>query len=271
MQRDVEKEYYWIDSFGGLNGPVQLSGLKELCQQTIISGDTEICAVGTKSWHPYRTISETADPISERSPVQNETKESAACPKPASLDRLNEEVRQHTTPKTPIYTDSPQKDTSKKKRFSLRNWAPNRQSHKGTSHHSPKECEMTHKQATIIITLLLIALGFPFFSVFKPAQTWEYKHITLVAGRNKRIGEGAFEYSSINLYESDLNKLGNTGWELVGSYLEMETAFPNFGKSDFVTGLQPNIRPQCLVLIFKRPRNLFSAFIDGYYYTGRTP
>ena len=164
-----------------------------------------------------------------------------------------------------------QKDTANKKRFSIHDWIPNRQSHKGTPQHLPKECEMTKKQGSIIITLLLIALGFPFFSFFRPAQTCEYKHITVRAGLNKRTGTDAFEYSSIKFNDSDLDALGKCGWELVGSYLELETAFPNFGKTDYVTGLQPNIRPQCLVLIFKRPINIFSAFMDGYYYTGTKP
>lgn len=48
-------------------------------------------------------------------------------------------------------------------------------------------------------------------------------------------------------------ELKSIGWEMVGSHLEMETAFPNFGKDDFVNGLQPNIRPQSLTLLFKRP------------------
>ncbi len=55
-----------------------------------------------------------------------------------------------------------------------------------------------------------------------------------------------------NLPEEMLNKLGSEGWELSSSYLEMETAWVNFGKNEYVTGLQPNIRPQRVVLVFKR-------------------
>jgi hypothetical protein len=32
----------------------------------------------------------------------------------------------------------------------------------------------------------------------------------------------------------------------------METAHPNFGNSEYVTGLQPNIRPQRVVLVLRR-------------------
>ena len=35
-------------------------------------------------------------------------------------------------------------------------------------------------------------------------------------------------------------------------YLEMETAFPNSGSAKYVTGPQPNVRPQRLVLILQR-------------------
>lgn len=58
--------------------------------------------------------------------------------------------------------------------------------------------------------------------------------------------------TSVTPSQDELSKLGAEGWELVGSYLEMETAFPNFGNAGYVTGLQPNVRPQRAVLIFRR-------------------
>jgi hypothetical protein len=81
---------------------------------------------------------------------------------------------------------------------------------------------------------------------------YEYTHINFLAGSNQRTGYSALKYASINFDKSILNKMGSEGWEMVGCYLEMETAFPNLGTGDYVTGLQPNIRPQCLVVIFKR-------------------
>jgi hypothetical protein len=56
----------------------------------------------------------------------------------------------------------------------------------------------------------------------------------------------------VNPTEIELNKLGSEGWVLVISYLELETAYPNFGDYKCVTGLQPNIRPQRAILVFKR-------------------
>ncbi len=58
---------------------------------------------------------------------------------------------------------------------------------------------------------------------------------------------------SIFIPEYELNKLGAEGWELVSAHLEMETAFYNFGKSEYHTGIKPNVRPKTVVAIFKRP------------------
>ncbi len=60
--------------------------------------------------------------------------------------------------------------------------------------------------------------------------------------------------TSVEVREEELNRLGSMGWELVSVYLEMETAFYNFGASDLHTGIKPNVRPQSVVAIFKRPK-----------------
>lgn len=124
-----------------------------------------------------------------------------------------------------------------------------------TSTPSSSSGGITRNQGSIIVALLCIGLGFPFLSFLKPAPRWEYKKLVfLTDGQPARTGFGARDYNSIKLDESLLESMGSQGWELVTSYLEMETAFPNFGKEDYVTGLQPNIRPQSLVLIFKHPK-----------------
>jgi len=65
----------------------------------------------------------------------------------------------------------------------------------------------------------------------------------------------AFAYSKatgVNPTEIELNKLGSEGWELVTSYFELETAYPNFEDYKYVTGVQPNIKPQRAIIVFKR-------------------
>ena len=45
-------------------------------------------------------------------------------------------------------------------------------------------------------------------------------------------------------------------WELVANITEIETVHPNFGKEDYVTGIQPNTRSKNVILIFRR-RKIF--------------
>lgn len=127
---------------------------------------------------------------------------------------------------------------------------------------------MTKGQGYFLIFLnLLLVCGFGSFiawhEVYKPkpeAPQWEYQILscsTMSPGTKEdegteRIKKGAFKPTAIKIDTEQMAALGVSGWELVGSFLEMETAFANFGKDEYVTGLQPNIRPQRVVLIFKR-------------------
>jgi hypothetical protein len=67
------------------------------------------------------------------------------------------------------------------------------------------------------------------------------------------LTSGALAQNQGTVRDAQLNALKLWGWELTGSYLEMETACPNSGNSDSVTSLKGNVRPQQLVLILKRP------------------
>lgn len=78
-------------------------------------------------------------------------------------------------------------------------------------------------------------------------QNWEYK-IVKVAGEVGTI----FSPRSFNDPTGQLNNLGKEGWELVSTYTEEETVHPNFGNSEYVTGLQPNNRTAVVNFVFKR-------------------
>lgn len=84
------------------------------------------------------------------------------------------------------------------------------------------------------------------------ARVWEYKVVAVHAEGHDRTGRPAMKFASVTPAETDLDVLGKDGWELASSYLEVETAYPNFGNDSYVTGLQPNVRPQRLVMLFKR-------------------
>lgn len=111
----------------------------------------------------------------------------------------------------------------------------------------------TSAQAAVIILLLAVGLALPYISPLRPIPKWEYKKVIFPSDGNERVGPGALRYSTIHMDEKLLSQLGAEGWEMVGSYMEMETAFPNLGKEDLTTGVQPNIRPQSLTVLFKRP------------------
>ena len=80
---------------------------------------------------------------------------------------------------------------------------------------------------------------------------YEYKVVSVAASGHDRTGEAALRPSSVAIDEKELAKLGGQGWELVASFLELETAYPNFGDAKYVTGLQTNVRAQRLVLILR--------------------
>jgi hypothetical protein len=102
----------------------------------------------------------------------------------------------------------------------------------------------------------------PAIEVRPSNQIWEYKierFDNALATDPKdtivlREYDDAKDPTAVFIEQSDLDSLGSEGWELVSTYLEMETAFFNFGESNLHTGIKENVRPQAVVAIFKRPR-----------------
>lgn len=102
----------------------------------------------------------------------------------------------------------------------------------------------------LILLFLILILHYP--SHIEKVDQWEYKVIRFYNLGEDREGAEAFKQTEIMVSENRLNELGAEGWELVSSSLEIETAYPNFGNSSYVTGLQPNVRSQAIVSILKR-------------------
>lgn len=114
------------------------------------------------------------------------------------------------------------------------------------------------------LSLLSIFVALIIFTSCQNKIKWEYKTVyydaVKIDGLDKSYAKGSEFFkrtvSSTSVVPSDstLNKFGVEGWEIATSYLEMETVFPNLlASGDGVNGLQPNTRPQRLVIIFKRP------------------
>ncbi len=80
-------------------------------------------------------------------------------------------------------------------------------------------------------------------------KKYEYKTIEMEAKT------GVYEdFSSTTLPDptSELNRLGAEGWELVGVYTGTNSAFPNFGKDEYVTGIRTNTRTSSVNFVLKR-------------------
>jgi hypothetical protein len=92
----------------------------------------------------------------------------------------------------------------------------------------------------------------PIETVTVTPTVWEYRVVTLDATTHDKNGQNALATNSIKPVEADMDELGKVGWELVSSYVETETSYPNFGGEKFVTGIQPNVRPMQVVLLYKR-------------------
>jgi len=114
-----------------------------------------------------------------------------------------------------------------------------------------------------IFSFLLLFVLF-FTACLSGSSKWEYKVMYYdaqkISSSEKNYVKTNDEFdrtvSSTSILPSDesLNNLGKDGWELVSSYVENETVYPNLlARGSGVAGLQPNVRPQRLVVIFKRP------------------
>lgn len=80
---------------------------------------------------------------------------------------------------------------------------------------------------------------------------WEYKVVT-VKGTEKEASK--FDVRKFDVSDESLNLFGKDGWELVNIYSTIETVHPNYGSSEYVTGLQPNVRTLELHFVFKRKK-----------------
>lgn len=102
----------------------------------------------------------------------------------------------------------------------------------------------------LCVTLLMVGMTSCDKSEKRGNEKWEYK-IIKISGTSTYYNEdfGAYTFPDPT---SQLNTLGKDGWELVSSYTEIETAHPNFGNKEYVTGLQPNTRTHIVNLVLKR-------------------
>lgn len=103
-------------------------------------------------------------------------------------------------------------------------------------------------------------LVLPLFSILllsscgKDNTRWEYQVLEFRDNNilaNSGI-DSSFYPAMFDDPTSELNKLGEEGWELVSTYTAIETKFPNFGNKEYVTGIKENTRTAKICFVFKR-------------------
>ncbi len=98
--------------------------------------------------------------------------------------------------------------------------------------------------------ILLAFLMVTFLASCNNNNPWEYKVVKVAGKPAETLADyGALVYGD---QTAMLNKMGKEGWELVSTYTEVATAFPNFGNSDYVTGIRDNTRTSVVNFVFKR-------------------
>lgn len=95
---------------------------------------------------------------------------------------------------------------------------------------------------------LILVLG---LSIASCTTKWEYKVVT-VKSTEKEVSN--FDPKKFEVTDENLNLFGKDGWELVDAYTTTETVHPNFGNSEYVNGIQPNVRTAEINFIFKRKK-----------------
>lgn len=96
--------------------------------------------------------------------------------------------------------------------------------------------------------LLIAILG---LGISSCTSNWEYKVVKVKPTEKK---ESKLEPNKFEISDESLNLFGKEGWELVDVYENTETVHPNFGNSEYVSGLQPNVRTSEINFVFKRKK-----------------
>lgn len=97
----------------------------------------------------------------------------------------------------------------------------------------------------------LFLIGILALLVSSCTSNWEYK-VVKVKGVEKESSK--FDSNKFDITDESLNLFGKDGWELVSTYETIETVHPNFGNSEYVTGMQPNVRTAEINFVFKRKK-----------------
>jgi len=207
-------QFYYMNEKSKVTGPCTTLQLMALQKSGQLTDTSPVCAEGTEEWVELWTIFPASRIRASKSAAPPDPESAGATPPPAA--------QAASTPSPAVTVPANVRPASS-------------------------------AQAALIILLLFAALALPYIGPLRPVPTWEYKRVVFPSNGDGRIGPGALRYSTVPLDEKLLSQLGAEGWEMVGTYLEMETAFPNLDENERPRNFQPNVRPQSLTVLFKRP------------------
>ena len=157
-------------------GPISSQQLKELAQNGTIDFDTPLRKSSSDSWNRASKVRGLFDG-----------------PNDAPQDSAHEDhAEPNSAPSPPSPPDIETSTTS-------------------PSDH-PNPPSITKFQGNVIICLLMMAMGVPFLSAFRPAPKWEY----------------TIESPNDILFDSEMEALGNAGWELVFARRASGTLGPSY-------------------------------------------
>lgn len=108
------------------------------------------------------------------------------------------------------------------------------------------DTDLGQKEMKKLFVILSLVLAMTACSM---KNKWEYKIVTIEAKSGTDFAPNTFSISS-----EDLNLFGMEGWELVDVYTTLETVHPNFGNSEYVTGIRENTRTESVNYVFKRKK-----------------
>jgi predicted Zn finger-like uncharacterized protein len=194
--------------------------------------------------YQQRIVTETAEPeTAEPETAESETAEpETAEPETAEPETAEPETAEPETPEP----ETPEPETPEPETPEPETPEPETPSHLK----NVKLVSSINNASLIKISGVALLVALIVLAIFA-SRDWEYKVVTLTSGLS-RTGSEAFEISTLVPSDESLNAYGKDGWELVSTHIERETAHPNYGNDDYVSGLQPNVRPQRLVMFLKR-------------------
>lgn len=105
------------------------------------------------------------------------------------------------------------------------------------------------KRILFLTTLLCVTFMFSACKDEKKAVKWEYKTIRIAINSDDYGDACPLPTADI---ETELNILGEEGWELVSAVPVVGTTFPNFGNSEYVTGLRDLTATRHIQYVLKR-------------------